>query len=204
MIGRQALIALVVAAAPASAQGDGEAVDFNRDIRPILSNKCVFCHGPDEAERQAGLRLDRAEDALADRGGYAAIVPGDPDASELIYRVEADDELDVMPPKEVGKPVTPEEADAYYASRSRGSRIGAWASKQSRKLEGRWALEKAVAEYTLKFGIGEVPRPEFWSGFRVLPRRIEFWRNMPFRLHERVVFLRDGAAEPWRTELLYP
>ena len=102
------------------------------------------------------------------------------------------------------EPVTPEEADAYYASRSRGSRIGAWASKQSRPLEGRWALERAVAEYTLKFCIGEVPRPAFWSGFRVLPRRIEFWRNMPFRLHERVVFLRDDAAEPWRTELLYP
>lgn len=102
------------------------------------------------------------------------------------------------------EPVTPEEADAYYASRSRGSRIGAWASKQSRPLEGRWALEKAVAEYTLKFGIGEVPRPDFWSGFRVLPRRIEFWRNMPFRLHERVVFQRADAAQPWRTELLYP
>jgi pyridoxamine 5'-phosphate oxidase len=102
------------------------------------------------------------------------------------------------------EPVAPEEADAYYASRSRGSRIGAWASKQSRPLEGRWALEKAVAEYTLKFGIGEIPRPDFWSGFRVLPRRIEFWRNMPFRLHERVVFQRADAAQPWRTELLYP
>ncbi len=94
------------------------------------------------------------------------------------------------------------EADAYYASRARGSRIGAWASRQSRPLEGRFALEKAVAEFTLKFGIGEIPRPPFWSGFRVLPRRIEFWRDMPFRLHDRQVFHREG--EGWRIEALYP
>ncbi|MDB5373907.1 MAG: Pyridoxine/pyridoxamine 5-phosphate oxidase [Belnapia sp.] len=100
------------------------------------------------------------------------------------------------------EPVSAAEADAYYASRARGSRIGAWASKQSRPLEGRFALEKAVAEYTMKFGISEIPRPEFWSGFRVLPRRIEFWRDMPFRLHDRQVFHRDGTG--WRTEALYP
>lgn len=98
--------------------------------------------------------------------------------------------------------VTAEEADAYYASRSRGSRIGAWASRQSRPLEGRWALEKAVAEYTLKFGVGEVPRPPHWSGFRVLPARIEFWRDMPFRLHERRVFTAGAAG--WSEEALYP
>lgn len=102
------------------------------------------------------------------------------------------------------EPVAAEEADAYFASRPRASRIGAWASKQSRPLEGRWALERAVAEYTLKFGLGEVPRPPFWSGFRLVPRAIEFWREMPFRLHERLVYRRDGAAAPWRTELLYP
>lgn len=98
--------------------------------------------------------------------------------------------------------VSAAEADAYYASRHRSSRIGAWASRQSRPLEGRWALEKRVAEYTLQFGLGEIPRPEFWSGFRVLPRRIEFWRDMPFRLHERLVFHRQGDA--WRTETLFP
>lgn len=98
--------------------------------------------------------------------------------------------------------VTDAEADAYYASRHRSSRIGAWASRQSRPLEGRWALEKAVAEYTLKFGLGEIPRPAFWSGFRILPARIEFWRDMPFRLHERRVFLAEGEA--WREEALYP
>lgn len=88
-----------------------EPVDFNRDIRPILSNKCLFCHGPDEAERQAGLRLDLRTDALDDSDGYAAIVPGNPDESELIYRIETDDPLDLMPPPSVGKPVTAEEAE---------------------------------------------------------------------------------------------
>jgi pyridoxamine 5'-phosphate oxidase len=100
------------------------------------------------------------------------------------------------------EPVSAEEADAYYASRARGSRIGAWASRQSRPLEGRWALEKSVAEYTLKFGVGSIPRPAFWSGFRVLPARIEFWRDMPFRLHDRQVFHRQGDG--WRIEALYP
>jgi len=100
------------------------------------------------------------------------------------------------------EPVTEAEADAYYASRSRGSRIGAWASRQSRPLEGRFALEKAVAEYTMKFGISEIPRPAHWSGFRVLPARIEFWRDMPFRLHERRVF--TATADAWTTEALFP
>ncbi len=100
--------------------------------------------------------------------------------------------------------VTDEEADAYFASRPRASRIGAWASKQSQPLEGRWALEKAVAEYTVRFGAGEVPRPPHWSGFRLSPRLIEFWRDQPFRLHERLVYRREDEAEAWRTELLYP
>ncbi len=98
--------------------------------------------------------------------------------------------------------VSDEEADAYYASRSRGSRIGAWASRQSRPLEGRFALERAVAEYTLKFGISEIPRPPHWSGFRVLPERIEFWRDMPFRLHERRVF--SAVPGGWGVEALFP
>jgi pyridoxamine 5'-phosphate oxidase len=98
--------------------------------------------------------------------------------------------------------VSDAEADAYYASRARTSRLGAWASKQSRPLESRFALEKAVAEYGLRYAIGEIPRPPHWSGFRVLPRRIELWRDMPFRLHERRVFHRDGQA--WRIETLYP
>ncbi|MCW8086191.1 pyridoxamine 5'-phosphate oxidase [Sabulicella glaciei] len=99
--------------------------------------------------------------------------------------------------------VSDAEADAYFASRPRGSRIGAWASRQSRPLEGRWALEKAVAEHTARFGLGEIPRPPHWSGFRLVPDRIEFWRDMPFRLHERRVFSREGTGA-WGEEALFP
>jgi pyridoxamine 5'-phosphate oxidase len=102
-------------------------------------------------------------------------------------------------------PVTPvdaAEADAYFHSRERGSRIGAWASKQSRPLESRFALEKAVATYTAKFGFGEIPRPDYWSGFRIAPASIEFWKNGAFRLHDRVVFKRAGDG--WEKTRLYP
>ena len=98
--------------------------------------------------------------------------------------------------------VTADEADAYFQSRARGSRIGAWASKQSRPLESRFALEKSVAEYTAKFGIVTVPRPEHWSGFVVAPEQIEFWHDRPFRLHDRILFKR--VEDGWEKEQLYP
>ena len=94
------------------------------------------------------------------------------------------------------------EADAYFATRPRSAQIGAWASKQSRPMEGRFRLEARVAKYTAKFHVGTVPRPDFWSGFRVVPQLIEFWREQPFRLHDRVVYHRDGGG--WRKERLYP
>jgi len=100
--------------------------------------------------------------------------------------------------------VSDAEADAYYASRARTSRLGAWASKQSRPLESRFALEKAVAEYGLRYAIGEIPRPPHWSGFRVTPLEIEFWVSRPFRLHDRVVFRRGDVAEPWHKTRLFP
>ncbi len=100
--------------------------------------------------------------------------------------------------------VSDAEADAYFQSRARDSRIGAWASQQSRPLESRFALEKAVAWHAARFGLGEIPRPPHWTGFRIMPVYIEFWRDGAFRLHDRVVFRRSSAAEPWTRERLYP
>jgi len=99
-------------------------------------------------------------------------------------------------------PVTDAEADAYFASRERGSQIGAWASTQSRTLTRREDLEARVKQYEREYEGKQVTRPKHWSGFRVTPDRIEFWKGMPSRLHVREVYHRDGTR--WRTELLYP
>ena len=105
-------------------------------------------------------------------------------------------------------PVSEAEAEAYFASRPRQSQIGAWASDQSRAMEGRFELEKRVARYAAKYAIGKVPRPPHWSGFRIAAERIEFWQDGAFRLHDRLVYLREngvGANEvAWRTERLFP
>jgi pyridoxamine 5'-phosphate oxidase len=98
--------------------------------------------------------------------------------------------------------VSDEEADAYFATRDRGSQIGAWASRQSEPLETPTALDERVAKYEKEFEGKTVPRPEYWSGFRVWPERIEFWKGKPNRLHERHLYLRDG--EGWLVETLYP
>ena len=100
------------------------------------------------------------------------------------------------------EPVTAAEADAYFATRARSAQIGAWASDQSRPLPGPLALEKRIAEVGLRFGLGKVARPPHWSGYRVRPVSIEFWRNRAFRLHERLKYHRDG--EGWTTTRLYP
>jgi pyridoxamine 5'-phosphate oxidase len=100
--------------------------------------------------------------------------------------------------------VSEAEADAYFASRAKDSQIGAWASAQSRPMEGRWVFEKEIAKYALKYGLTTVPRPPHWSGYRVTPLEIEFWRDRPFRLHDRLVYRRAAESDPWRTERLFP
>lgn len=99
-------------------------------------------------------------------------------------------------------PVSDAEADAYFASRPKQSQLGAWASKQSQPLESRMAFEKAIALTAAKYALGEVPRPPGWSGWRITPQAIEFWHDRPFRLHDRILFTRDG--DDWRKTRLYP
>ena len=98
--------------------------------------------------------------------------------------------------------VTDAEADAYFSSRARGSQLGAWASIQSRPMDHPDDLDRRLAEITARFGDAPIPRPPHWSGFRVVPERIEFWKGMPSRLHVRHVYTREGNG--WTTQRLYP
>jgi pyridoxamine 5'-phosphate oxidase len=95
-----------------------------------------------------------------------------------------------------------DEADAYFASRPRDSQLGAWASDQSRRLDGRALLERRVEEFSLRFDQRTIPRPAHWSGFRVVPQRVEFWQERPSRLHDRLLFVREGDG--WRRQRLFP
>ncbi len=123
-----------------------------------------------------------------------------PKASMLFHWKSLDKQIRIEGEVET---VSPEVADAYFATRARDSQIGAWASKQSRSLESRFVLEKGIAKYAAKFHIGSVPRPPYWSGFRVIPERIEFWSDGKFRLHQRQQFLKDENGN-WLKEMLYP
>jgi len=96
------------------------------------------------------------------------------------------------------------EADAYFSSRAKDSQIGAWASEQSRPMEGRFELEKRIAQFAVKYGLGTTPRPPQWKGWRIVPTRIEFWRDRPFRLHDRLEFVRADSNTRWMTRRLYP
>jgi pyridoxamine 5'-phosphate oxidase len=102
------------------------------------------------------------------------------------------------------EPVTDAEADAYFATRAKQAQIGAWASQQSRPLESRLAFEKAIAIYAAKYALGTVPRPPYWSGYRIVPLAMEFWQDRPFRLHDRIDFRRTAPDAPWTKTRLYP
>lgn len=121
-------------------------------------------------------------------------------AALLFYWRRLDRQIRIEGPVE---PVGAAEADAYFRTRPRQAQIGAWASDQSRPMEGRFVLEKAVAKVAAKYPVGEIPRPPHWSGYRVVPARIEFWRERRFRLHERQLYKRlpDGR---WSLEMLFP
>ena len=123
-----------------------------------------------------------------------------PRATLLFYWMPIDKQVRVTG---VVERVSDAEADAYHASRPKQSQIGAWASKQSQPLEGRFELERRVAKFAAKYAVSKVPRPEFWSGYRVVPERIEFWLKQPFRLHERLEYTRNEAGG-WDTRYLYP
>jgi pyridoxamine 5'-phosphate oxidase len=125
----------------------------------------------------------------------------DPKAALLFYWKTLNRQVRLRGPVET---VTDAEADTYFATRPRGAQIGAWASKQSEPLESRLAFEKAIALYTAKFGIGAVPRPPHWSGYRIVPMAIEFWHDRPFRLHDRIEFKRERPGAPWSKTRLYP
>ena len=124
-----------------------------------------------------------------------------PKAGLLFYWKSLNRQVRVRGPVER---VTQEEADAYFATRPKGAQIGAWASQQSRPLESRLAFEKAIALYGAKYALASVPRPPHWSGYRIVPHRIEFWHDRPFRLHDRVEFRRTGVGEAWLKTRMYP
>jgi len=135
-------------------------------------------------ESQKGRELDR-----------------DPRAALVFYWKSLNRQIRIRGPVEK---VTTQEADAYFASRPKQAQIGAWASQQSRPLESRLAFEKAVALYAAKYALGDVPRPAYWFGYRILPMVIEFWQDRPFRLHDRVEFRRADTTGPWNKTRLYP
>ena len=124
-----------------------------------------------------------------------------PKAALLFYWKSLNRQIRIRGPVER---VTPQEADAYFATRPKGAQIGAWASQQSRPLESRLAFEKAVALYAAKYAVGAVPRPSHWSGYRIVPISMEFWHDRPFRLHDRIEFRRPALGEPWSKVRMYP
>ena len=123
----------------------------------------------------------------------------DPRSALCFYWMPLDKQVRIRGRAEV---ISDEEADEYFATRPRLSQISAWASKQSRPMSGHFELEAEVAKVALRFGVGKVPRPPFWSGFRVVPQEMEFWMQKSFRRHERILYRRTPAG--WQMRWLYP
>ena len=213
---------------PAPATAVGEAAGFPRDANsvpyshdPIALFETWFQEAIDSGCEQssamsvATLDIDGAPDARmmllkgVDERGFvfytnmqsakARALLRDPRVALCFYWENIDKQIRVRGRAEM---VSNNEADAYFATRPRLSQISAWASKQSQNMRGYFEFEAEVAKAVFRFGIGEIPRPSFWSGFRVVPDRIEFWKQKPFRRHERVLYQR--ATEGWQTQWLYP
>jgi pyridoxamine 5'-phosphate oxidase len=162
------------------------------DAEGMPNARMVLLKGTDDrgfvfysnVESQKGRELDR-----------------DPRAALVFYWKSLNRQIRIRGPVEK---VTTQEADAYFASRPKQAQIGAWASQQSRPLESRLAFEKAVALYAAKYALGDVPRPAYWFGYRILPMVMEFWQDRPFRLHDRIEFRRADTSGPWNKTRLYP
>ena len=162
------------------------------DAEGMPNARMVLLKGKDDrgfvfysnVESQKGRELDR-----------------DPRAALVFYWKSLNRQIRIRGPVEK---VTTQEADAYFASRPKQAQIGAWASQQSRPLESRLAFEKAVALYAAKYALGDVPRPAYWFGYRILPMVMEFWQDRPFRLHDRIEFRRADTSGPWNKTRLYP
>ena len=179
------------AAAGAAEPSDANAMTLataDRDGRPSARMVLLKRHGADGFTFYTNLSSRKAEELKAN-----------PHAALLFHWKSLRRQVRIEGP--VG-PVDPAQADDYFATRSRESQLGAWASDQSRTLASRAELENRFAAAMDRFAIGDVPRPPGWSGYRVTPERFEFWTDRPQRLHERRLFLRDGDG--WRESLLYP
>lgn len=198
------ILFLLCGSLPVLAMNSASAVDFNQDIRPILADKCFACHGPDEQERKADLRLDTQDGALADLGGYRAIEPGDVDKSELLARIETDDEDDVMPPRKTGKEVTPEEAELLRQWVAGGGKYDEhWAYQPLAQPEppalpagmhARNAIDQFVATKLVEAGLDQSPEADRIT----LIRRLSFdLTGLPPTPEDVAAFVNDKSRDAY-------